>query len=556
MRGPRSEHPQRACGHLGLYDLARRALAVAAVIWGAALSSGCDLASEAEDIDVGVGFERDTSSSDFSTCDVAALAAQCPPGSTPLLGEAAASRCRLASESVGGYESGFDAGVCQGQGSCVVACNFDNPCECGVERVTNEGVFCIDCREAATCGNAICEGGETPENCPIDCAPRCETDAQRCNGATVEVCMGGSWRPDACRPGESCFLNEAQRRAYCTPAPSPFEEGLPTLAAPRVQDVDPRRLYDPIGTLRCPGTLCRYVAFALDGTSIYADSFIGRGSNQRSDRVRIHLPDLTYDVIDEFPTLSVGLGGTTCEGRQPTTYRDQETRRTVSLEPIVDDTIPLACRRVAWRPDLDRVYAIVVLDGRFLLLATWDLSTGDVRRLLRYVNPEHVIDYGGTMSLHVSEDGELALLSYEHGFVSGGGGRGASTVVWKPNQGAYAGVVDAFAVALRPGFATMLSRDKRVINLEDVTQWERSEDELLGFTPDGAYVFGLSRDPVSELTLVTLYDAREGRLMTRIPTHSVAGSTASRPRTVVFSPNGQWLLLGDLVYGMVAPRAE
>ncbi|MEZ4465488.1 MAG: hypothetical protein R3F43_13685 [bacterium] len=33
-------------------------------------------------------------------------------------------------------------------GQCIFACNFRDPCRCGVDRVTAEGVFCTDCREA------------------------------------------------------------------------------------------------------------------------------------------------------------------------------------------------------------------------------------------------------------------------------------------------------------------------------------------------------------------------------------------------------------------------
>lgn len=145
-------------------------------------------------------------------CNESDLIAQCPPGSSPLLGSAAESAC-------GGVvgvdltdQQGAVSGRCLGSAQCVVACQFSAPCPCGVTAVTREGVFCSPCNQAAACGNGLCEGGEDPEQCPEDCGRQCSFGEARCAGDSAqEICDArGRWEQIACPSGEICQAAGAQ----------------------------------------------------------------------------------------------------------------------------------------------------------------------------------------------------------------------------------------------------------------------------------------------------------------------------------------------------------
>lgn len=149
-----------------------------------------------------------------AACAEADLVAQCPPGSSPLLGTAGEELCQgqAGVDIVGG--EGSVTGRCVGSGRCVVACQFASPCACGVAAVTREGVFCVPCEGVAVCGNGVCEGGETPENCPQDCSPDCTAGQSRCASLRVrEECnQRGRWDEVACLPSEVC---DASGGAVC-----------------------------------------------------------------------------------------------------------------------------------------------------------------------------------------------------------------------------------------------------------------------------------------------------------------------------------------------------
>lgn len=157
-------------------------------------------------------------------CASSDLIAQCPPGSDPILEASAVSMCEGSGEFSGpgpstpsgaegagggligdlGGVSGKVEGVCKGSGECRVFCRFMVPCDCGVDRVTDEGIYCTKCSETAACGNRVCEGTETPESCAIDCGARCQSGEKQCNGDTLEVCDGSDFKVRACGENEKC----------------------------------------------------------------------------------------------------------------------------------------------------------------------------------------------------------------------------------------------------------------------------------------------------------------------------------------------------------------
>lgn len=136
-------------------------------------------------------------------CEEAELARQCPPNSQPIVGTEARRLCEAGAE-VQGAE-GEVTGRCYSESSCQVACRFEVPCRCGVDRITADGVFCTPCEGAAACGDGVCAGGENPESCAEDCGPRCSPGQQRCNGVLRQECsLQGRFENLACPAGEVC----------------------------------------------------------------------------------------------------------------------------------------------------------------------------------------------------------------------------------------------------------------------------------------------------------------------------------------------------------------
>ncbi len=148
-------------------------------------------------------------------CQESNLIAQCPPGSSPLLGSAAQTAC---GGSVGvnlTNEEGAVSGRCLGSAQCLVACQFADPCPCGVTSVTRDAIVCTPCEQTAACGNGVCEGGEDPQSCPVDCGRECVSGKSRCLGDTTqEVCNNqGRWDGVECPSGQICEVLSADEAA-------------------------------------------------------------------------------------------------------------------------------------------------------------------------------------------------------------------------------------------------------------------------------------------------------------------------------------------------------
>lgn len=143
-----------------------------------------------------------------AACAESTLIAQCPKGSSPILGTAADSICRSAAGVDVTNAEGAVSARCLGESACRVVCQFASPCPCGVESITPEGVFCVDCGQAAACGDGMCTGGESPDTCPVDCGAECQPGETRCDGPAVQACnLRGRWDTIPCGAGDRCEVS-------------------------------------------------------------------------------------------------------------------------------------------------------------------------------------------------------------------------------------------------------------------------------------------------------------------------------------------------------------
>lgn len=146
-------------------------------------------------------------------CTTGDLVAQCPVGSNPVVGARADSACTGAMGGIALDGEGQATGQCLGVADCRVLCQFGVPCRCGVAEVSRDGVTCAPCDGAASCGNRMCEGGESPMNCPIDCGPACNAGERRCDGEALQECsLQGRWDDLACPSDEVCSAEDGPAR--------------------------------------------------------------------------------------------------------------------------------------------------------------------------------------------------------------------------------------------------------------------------------------------------------------------------------------------------------
>lgn len=146
-------------------------------------------------------------------CNSSDLVAQCPAGSNPILGVRAEEACSAAASGIALDGEGQASGQCLGTASCRALCLFALPCRCGVAEISRDGVICAACDGAASCGNGVCEGGETPANCNIDCGMACTAGERRCDGVVLEECsLQGRWDRLQCPAGEVCSAEDGPAR--------------------------------------------------------------------------------------------------------------------------------------------------------------------------------------------------------------------------------------------------------------------------------------------------------------------------------------------------------
>lgn len=147
-------------------------------------------------------------------CVQSDLIAQCPAGTAPQLDAQARSFCEGSANADFLNQNGAVSGKCFGEGSCQVLCTFPMACKNGVESFTDQGVVCVADEDLAGCGDGVCDAGETPASCAIDCGAVCTPDRERCQGDNREICNAqGRWELVMCAETRRC--EEADAGTSC-----------------------------------------------------------------------------------------------------------------------------------------------------------------------------------------------------------------------------------------------------------------------------------------------------------------------------------------------------
>lgn len=449
-----------------------------------------------------------------TVCDVEALAAQCPPGSLPIVDEALVEACDGALEVTD--DSGAVTGVCRAQASCQFICNFSDPCRCGVDRVTADGVFCAECVTA--CGDARCEGAERPETCPIDCAERCPPDAERCNGNDREVCEDtGIWTRLTCRSDQRCITAVDPQTAGLSLCDTVVSQGggvfhgLGAWHPVQVDDYDAVRFasgtltFDPLVFLddgRLLGLRDRRFVLGAPGeepallpgdapSGVAAEYAVHGTRGQASQAFAVAQTRVAGGSVLSGQVRDVMTGGLRFLadfGGLPST-----------LNGLVDVTPgPWAIS-----PDASAVAHAVSVpfgDEPRVTIIVWDAGTGDVRRLLRFREldtgvPADALPAG----LVFNADGSNLIAAYPKP-------DGSLLVVWDVEARRFARV---FASGVSPGRG-----DGRLIG-------SRAGDDRLIWTSENH---------------TDVWDLRAERLLL---------SQAHGPASVVFTPDGQSIIIGE-----------
>ncbi len=228
-------------------------------------------------------------------CDIADVADVCPPGSGPRIDSEIEEECSQADPDVG------EAIDCRFNGSCLFACEvLTGHCECGVESITQEGVFCSPC--------VVCNQGVT----------RCSED-----GAGTETCAPGgtTWVYTPCGGDElcagpagevACHTCACDEIGACCDGCDAVADGTPC------QDGDPATFSEcDVGTCAATwdgaihghGTSLFTIGFAPDGVSLVSTAFDGTKVWDRTNGAA--LGELAFtDTLEAAQSLSAKfLGG-------------------------------------------------------------------------------------------------------------------------------------------------------------------------------------------------------------------------------------------------------
>lgn len=482
---------------------------------------------------------------DLGGCE--ALFDDCPIGTTPSLEASLVAQCGgQAGAEVADIEGNI-TGVCESGTACTLVCSFSNPCRCGVDRITREGVFCAECG-AQGCGNGVCEGGESPQTCPSDCGPQCDPGGdgrpaeQRCDGETRQVCEANARFADlACRDDQICepYTGGAERLTFCQTRTNPTGGMFRGLAARPFEVTGiPNDIRFATPGLTCPAQRIGILRTVIEET----------GGVLFIDGDPIVRMDLDSRVCEVLPLHGLGspvdfAGGRAVVGRaRALTLWEEATGRAYQTTPFVDDYVDAPISYVTLSPDGQWAAAAMAIDGQ-PMVAVWSAATGEVYRLLRIADAEVVAPLG--------ESARHLRFSGAHLFEV----RGNVVVVWDLETGRYVEVLDFGVPVLRsvpdPSGAPRLA----VLTVSGVVMRDLAERRTLwqiplvnqglavDFGPDGTVV-AVGTFTQAGAIVVALLRAEDGRLVRNLD----AGLYDRGWLEVLFAPDGHHLIVNTLAF--------
>jgi hypothetical protein len=495
--------------------------------------------------DTGAGTPGTSGTNTGLGCVESDLIAQCPPGSNPDLSAEAVSSCEGQADFLLSGDGGSIDAACRGSGECLVVCNFQVPCTCGVDAITAEGVFCTPCLESAACGDAVCEGGEDATTCPVDCAAACPAGSRRCNGRDREDCnMQGQWERVACRPDQACEVGPAGTACQANLSPAGGTYAGTGWAEVRLPH-DPAEVYFPEAEIGCGSTPggCLPLAFLDDGTLLGTNA----GSLAVLSTTGAQPQSLPVPLAGFTPAVS--LPWVAAPARQPVFYRVDD-QRTRTAEAVVDDVTDLVWGSVAAHAGTERAAVGFAAAGQ-PFVALYDLSSGRIVSMLRYAESDLV---GAAVSLAFSHDGSLLAELRPEGLC----------IVWNVAEGRHVRLVEMESESTgRPGGATtvafsptgpllVLSGTSRaeIWDLDGpvrvaVTGRDRGDGFAGAFalSPDGRVVLA-SDLRFGAQSLFYLESLEFVRTVSGLSSVALTGAPPG-----VFSPDGRRIAVGHLVYG-------
>lgn len=469
---------------------------------------------------------------DDTPCDRPELWAQCPVGSSP---QVLARGCVEGAEIIN--DDGSTSGICARAGECLFACNFQDPCPCGIDRITNDGIFCTDCRDAAACGDAVCDGGEDPQTCPVDCGETCLAENERCDGNARQECEdNGRWATLACRADQICQFASADQKVV-------------TVCQTRIS----------MGGGRFPGfgQQARPVLEDSLGVRFRDTSFDGIGVRFVEDGARVlTVQDDRFVIVDpagvepDQPTNIISGRDIVASpariaraGRWPqlSEFFD-DTSRTV--EAMVHDGAQATHAAVALSEDDQWLAAAFAVGLPGVqpepVIGIWRASDGRLDHLLRFVDDAVVQGAAPATAVALGIDGKAAVEARANGVL----------IVWNVEESRFSHLIQSdvgTVTHLVPSVAgddLLLVGGERGVELwaiepegggDPQRRWiERtSRVQSLALAPDSSAV------AVGTVERVLLLDARDASERFRI---------AATPRFLDFAPAGGRLMVGDAIF--------
>lgn len=490
---------------------------------------GCDAAPDEAPIDAGRMPVVDASPPDRgvpSPCENQDLAAQCPPGSNPFV---VTEGCIEGAEIVD--ENGSTTGVCARAGECLFACNFQDPCPCGIDALTREGIECTPCSEASACGDAVCDRGESPQACAVDCGETCVADNERCSGNARQECdENGRWSTLACRNDQICQFGQAvgavvtvcQTRISQGGAPFP---GFGLSGVPVTGDSALIRFRE--GSLRVPG-----LRFIEDGQRVLGQE---GGRLVLIDPAGAQPDEATHIVVD--PSVALSPSRAARAGRWPQLSEFfEDTGRNV--EAMVHDGAQATPGAVGLSGDdrwLGAAFAVGLPGGpREPVLGLWRTEDGRLDGLLRFVDDAVVPSRDPATAVALSLNGAVALEARPGGVI----------IVWNLDERRFSHLLQTEVGQVTHLVPSIAGDDMLLVGGDSALElWTLAgEPQRLWRRPGGVRALALSPDSrvvaVGDPSGTQLLDAADARALFPLATTGALD----------FDPRGGRLLVGSVIY--------